>query len=96
MDRMDRKFTITDYTFAKKKKARAISMFELVTKNFPNSANAYDSLADAYGAAYKPQQAIAASQKEMGLAKSDAKLSPEQKKQFEELAQKRIAEMIKR
>ncbi|HLJ27006.1 MAG TPA: cytochrome P460 family protein [Candidatus Angelobacter sp.] len=75
-----------------KKTDRAISVFELVAKNFPDSANAYDSLADAYAAASKPQQAIAASQKEISVAQNDSNLSAEQKKQFVEMAQKRIAE----
>jgi len=62
----------------------------------PNSANAYDSLADAYAAASQPQLAIAASQKELALAPNDPNLKPEQKKQLVDLAQKRIAENQKR
>jgi tetratricopeptide (TPR) repeat protein len=76
-----------------KKTDRAISVFELVTKNYPGSADAYDSLAEAYAAASKPQQAIAASQKELALARQDPNLSAEQKKRLSLSAQKRIAEM---
>src|SRR5215472_1282298 len=84
------------YTFLRQKKnSNAISVFELATKNYPNSANAYDSLADGYLAASQPQLAIAASQKEMALVQGDPNLKPEQKKQLLEIAQKRIAESQK-
>ena len=84
------------YMFLRQKKnSNAISVFELATKNYPNSANAYDSLADGYLAASQPQLAIAASQKEMALVQGDPNLKPEQKKQLLEIAQKRIAESQK-
>jgi tetratricopeptide (TPR) repeat protein len=73
----------------------AISVFKLVTTDYPNSTNAYDSLGDAYAAAGQAEQAIATSQKELALAHSDSSLSADQKKQFTELAQKRIAAMNK-
>ncbi len=76
-----------------KKTAAAISVFKLATRDYPNSANAYDSLGEAYAQAGQPEQAIAASQKELALAQDDPGLSAEQKKQFTELAQKRIAAM---
>ncbi len=78
-----------------KKPAGAISVFKLVTKNYPNSVNAYDSLGDAYAATAQAEAAIVASQKELALAQSDSSLSAERKKQFTELAQKRIAAMSK-
>jgi tetratricopeptide (TPR) repeat protein len=78
-----------------KDSAGAIKLFELVTKNYPNSVNAVDSLADAYVQGSQPQLARAASEKEMALAKNDSSLSPEQKKQFTELAQKRLAAIEK-
>ena len=87
---------MTGYSLLQDKKTdRAISVFKLVTKSYPDSANAYDSLADAYVAASQPQQAIAASQKEIELAQADPKMSADQKKRFADLAQKRIAEMSK-
>jgi hypothetical protein len=76
-----------------KKTADAISVFKLATTDYPNSANAYDSLGDAYAAAGQADQAIATSQKELALAQSDTTLSADKKKQFTELAQKRIAAM---
>lgn len=87
---------MTGYSLLQDKKTdRAISVFKLATKSYPDSANAYDSLADAYAAASQPQQAIAASQKEIELAQADSKMNADQKKRFEDLAQKRIAEMTK-
>ena len=78
---------------AEKNPATAIKVFELVTKNYPNSANAYDSLADAYVQGVQPQLARAASEKEMALAQQDLSLSPAQKQQFMDLARKRLAEI---
>ncbi|HEY6250106.1 MAG TPA: cytochrome P460 family protein [Candidatus Angelobacter sp.] len=81
------------YTLLQQKKIpTAISIFELAAKNYPNSANAYDSLADGYAAAAQPQLAIVASQKEMALAPNDPNLKPEQKQKLLDLAKKRIAE----
>jgi hypothetical protein len=78
-----------------KDSATAIKLFELVTKNYPNSVNAFDSLADAYVQGAQPQLARAASEKEMALAKNDSSLSPEQKQRFTDLAQKRLATIEK-
>src|SRR5215467_13165419 len=84
------------YMFLRQKKnSTAISVFELATKNYPNSANAYDSLADGYIAASQPQLAVAASQKELALVPTDPNLTPEQKKQLLGLAKKRITENSK-
>jgi hypothetical protein len=78
------------------KTSDGISVFKLATRDYPNSVNAYDSLGDAYAEAAQADLAIAASQKELALARSDSTLSPDRKKQFTELAQKRIADMSKR
>lgn len=75
------------------KNASAISVFTLVTKDYPKSANAYDSLADAYAADGRAQPAIAASEKELAVVQSDSALTSDQKKQFADLARKRIAAM---
>lgn len=90
----ERALNLAGYRLLQDNKATdAISVFKLVTRDYPNSTNAYDSLGDGYAAAGQAEQAIAASQKEMALAQSDSSLSAEQKKQFTELAQKRIAAM---
>jgi tetratricopeptide (TPR) repeat protein len=73
------------------KTSDAISVFKLATRDYPNSVNAYDSLGDAYAETAQADLAIAASQKELALAQSDSSLTADQKKQFTELAQKRIA-----
>jgi len=74
-----------------KKTAEAISVFTLVTRDYPKSVNAYDSLGDAYAAAGQAEPAIATSEKELALAQNDSNLTADQKKQFTELARKRIA-----
>ena len=76
-----------------KKNAEAISVFTLVTRDYPKSVNAYDSLGDAYAAAGQAEPAIAASEKELALAQNDSSLTADQKKQFTELARKRMAAM---
>jgi Cytochrome P460 len=92
----ERALNLTGYSLLRDQKtAEAISIFTLVTRDYPNSTNAYDSLGDAYAAAGKTELAIGASEKEAALAQSDASLSADQKKQFTELAQKRIAAMKK-
>jgi Flp pilus assembly protein TadD len=92
----ERALNLTGYSLLRDNKtADAISVFTLVTRDYPNSTNAYDSLGDAYAAAGQAEQAIGASEKEAALAQSDASLSAAQKKQFTELAQKRIAAMKK-
>lgn len=80
---------------AEKNSATAIKLFELVAKNYPNSVNAFDSLADAYIQGSQPQLARAPSEKEMAMAKNDSTLSPEQKQRFMDLAQKRLAAIEK-
>lgn len=75
------------------KTTNAVSVFKLVTVDYPNSVNAYDSLGEAYAQSGQAAPAIAAAEKELALAQSDTSLSAAQKKQFTELAQKRIAEM---
>lgn len=79
-----------------KKNSDAIAVLKLAAKEYPKSVNAYDGLGDAYAAARQSEEAVAASQKELALAQSDSSLTPDQKKQFTELAQKRIAAMSKR
>jgi hypothetical protein len=90
----ERALNLTGYTLLRQKKTSdAVSVFKLVTRDYPNSVNAYDSLGDAYAEAAQADLAIAASQKELALAQSDSSLSPDRKKQFTELAQKRITAM---
>jgi tetratricopeptide (TPR) repeat protein len=92
----ERALNLTGYSLLRQKKTSdAISVFKLVTRDYPKSVNAYDSLGDAYVEAAQTELAIAASQKELALAQSDSSLSPDRKKQFTELAQKRIAAMSK-
>jgi hypothetical protein len=70
-------------------------VFKLVTKTYPDSVNAYDSLADAYAEARQMDAAISASEKEIALAQNDSSLTADRKKQYTDLAQKRIAAMGK-
>jgi len=76
-----------------KKNADAVGVFEEVVARHPQSANAYDSLADGYVAAGEKAKAKEASQKALQLASNDPNMSAEQKKQFTEAENKRLTEL---
>jgi tetratricopeptide (TPR) repeat protein len=79
-----------------KKMADALQVVTLMTKEYPTSAQAYDDLGDAYKMNSRPQPAIEASQKALALLEADSKLSPDDKKQVRDSAEKRIAELSKK
>ena len=79
-----------------KKLAEALRVVTLMTKEYPNSARAYDDLGDVYAMNSQPQPAIEASQKALSLLESDSKLSADDKKQVKASAEKRIAELSKK
>jgi tetratricopeptide (TPR) repeat protein len=79
-----------------KKFTEALQVVTLMTKDYPASARAFDDLGDVYAMASQPQPAIEASQKALSLVDSDAKLSPDDKKQVKASAEKRIADLSKK
>jgi hypothetical protein len=71
----------------------ALKIFELVTKEHPDSANAWDSLADGYAAVHRKEDAISATQKELSLL-AGAKGIPEMQKQnLERSANERLKKL---
>lgn len=52
---------------AEEKLADAVAILELVAATWPDSANAHDSLGDAYEAAGRPADAIRASERALAL-----------------------------
>jgi tetratricopeptide (TPR) repeat protein len=72
------------------KKDQAIQLLKWVTVQFPESANAYDSLAEAYETAGDKRQAIEASRKALALLDHDPSLNEAQRKQLAAAIQKRL------
>jgi hypothetical protein len=72
----------------------AVAIFELVTQEHPESANAWDSLADGYLAMNRKEDAKRATEKEMSLI-GGAKGIPEMQKQNLEKAAKERMEKLK-
>jgi hypothetical protein len=79
-----------------KRMTEALHVVTLMTKEYPTSAQAYDDLGDVYKMNSQPQPAIEASQKALSLVDADSKLSPDDKKQVRDSAEKRIAELSKK
>ncbi|HVE73207.1 MAG TPA: dienelactone hydrolase family protein [Thermoanaerobaculia bacterium] len=76
------------YAFlAERKVAEAVAILEHVVKTRPESANAHDSLADAYEAADRKAEAIAASERALQLVD---KVSPQQREGIRRSAEERL------
>ena len=76
-----------------RKSVDAVGLFEEVVARYPQSANAYDSLADSYVAAGEKVKAKDASKKALELLASDTSISPEQKQAFQEAINKRLTNL---
>lgn len=77
------------------KTGQAIQLLKWVAVQFPQSANAYDSLAEAYETAGDKQQAVEASRKALALLEHDPSLNEAQRKQLAAALQKRLDAAIK-
>jgi hypothetical protein len=75
------------------KNAEAVSVFEFVAKEHPESANAFDSLADGYVAAGRTKDAITASEKALELLAKDERMPARQKKGIEQSAKQRLEKL---
>ena len=70
--------------------SQAIAVFSLNTSAFPASANAYDSLADAYVAAGKKDLARVNAQKALALLPSDTTVPADFRERIRESAEQKI------
>jgi tetratricopeptide (TPR) repeat protein len=73
-------------------KAEALTLFKLNADAYPDSANAQDSLADAYLANGQKPEALTAEQKCLDLLPND-KTNEEFKKQLRQAAEQKIAKL---
>jgi hypothetical protein len=75
---------------------KAILLFRWITEAFPKSANAHDSLADAYEADGKTAEALAEADKVMALVDADPALQPAARTQLRKSAEDRKARLAKK
>jgi hypothetical protein len=73
----------------------AIGVFQWTAEQFPQSPNAFDSLADAYTAAKRRDQAIAATKHELTLLEGASGLSQDQRNRLKNAAEDRLKELNK-
>jgi len=76
-----------------KKHSDAVGVFEEMVARNPSSANAYDSLADAYMAAGDKAKAKAASEKALELLASDTSMEPRRKEQLKDALKKKLDDL---
>ena len=72
------------------KQADAIGVFQEVTKLYPNSANAFDSLSEACEAAGRKAEARTAAQQTLSLLAKDATMNPGRKDLLQKAAEDRL------
>ncbi|MBA2302817.1 MAG: alpha/beta fold hydrolase [Acidobacteria bacterium] len=73
----------------------AIVVFQMNVDAYPQSANTYDSLSDAYVAARKPAEAVRFAEKALQVLAADRRLPEELKTAIRESAEKKIRELRK-
>jgi hypothetical protein len=76
-----------------KKNADAVGVFEEAVARNPKSANAYDSLADAYAAVGDKTKAKQATDKAVELAEADPNITADQRKALQDAASKRLGDL---
>jgi hypothetical protein len=85
------------YTLLREKDyANAIALFRWIAQAFPQSANAHDSLADAYEAAGQPGEALAEGDKVLALLDADTSLAADRKDAVRKSVDERKARLGKK
>ena len=85
------------YRFLREKDtANAIAVFRYVTEAFPRSANAHDSLADAYEAAGQTAEALAEADKVMAMLDTDPSLQGPARDQLRKAVSERKTRLAKK
>jgi dienelactone hydrolase len=77
--------------FSRPQPEAAIQLFELNIAAFPQSANAHDSLSDAYQVKGDAARARALAEKALGLLEADGTMAPERKELIRQNAQRKLA-----
>jgi tetratricopeptide (TPR) repeat protein len=76
--------------------AEAIIVFEMNVDEYPESANTYDSLSDAYLAAGKREEALRFAEKTLQVLATDTRTPAAFKDAIRDSAQKKISELKKK
>jgi len=76
-------------------KKNAITVFEWICESYPQSANAQDSLAEAYEEAGRPDEALAASRKALALLDTDKSLDDRRRANLKRAIDERFARLKK-
>lgn len=85
---------LTGYRMIRQQKPEvAVQVFEFVTQEYPDSVNAWDSLADGYVAAKRPADAKKATEKELALLPTAKGLSEAQMQNFRDTAKQRLGSL---
>lgn len=93
----ERPLNLLGYTLLREKdNANAIALFRWITETFPQSANAHDSLADAYEAAGQPADALAEGDKALALLTADTSLAADRKEAVKKSVEERKARLAKK
>ena len=78
-----------------KRNQDAVAVLSLVTREYPQSPNAFDSLADAYEQSGDREQALAASRKELELAEVAKEMNPQLRERIIRAGTERIERLSK-
>ena len=85
---------LTGYRMIRQQKPEvAVKVFEFVTEEYPDSVNAWDSLADGYVAAKRNDDAKKATEKELALLPTAKGLSEAQVQNFRDTAKQRLEQI---
>jgi len=75
------------------KQSEAVAVLEMTVASYPKSANAYDSLADAYSAAGEKEKALASSKKVLQLLPADSTVGPDRREIIRRNTQSRLEKL---
>jgi hypothetical protein len=75
------------------KQAEAVELFERITVRYPGSANAWDSLSEAYERVGEPGKSRVAAEKALGLLGSDPSITPATREALEKALGERLARL---
>jgi tetratricopeptide (TPR) repeat protein len=77
------------------RQADAVEVFRLVTKRYPNSANAWDSLSEALEASGEKREALEASRRALAVLPADSTLSGPMRESVRAASSERVARLAK-
>lgn len=93
----ERRLNRAGYALLRRQRIKAaVEVFQLCTEAYPKSANAFDSLSEAFETAGTMEMALAAAQKALALLEAETDLEEERKRQFGAALLERVEELRQR